>query len=262
MRRLRTLIAINEKQDVSALSALLATNPKLDLITACSYSDALDAIAECDVDIVVFDIDDAEGEAFDLASTLRCEIFSNPVTIFIASEAAHAARAFDMRVVDYILKPYDEPRLAKAIDYAVVEHVTRRKLVEEQVASTHDHLRLEGKHNRNESPHAPRIAVREAGRIQLLKVENIDRVEAEGRECVIHHNQTKHRIAGPFRRLAERLSVESFVQINRSILVNSNRIVELQEMCKGHLIAIMRNGDELPVSRRFRSRVLQQLDIS
>ena len=263
MTNLRTLIAVGEKQDVSKLASLIAANPILDLIAVCPYGNALDAIAAHNIDLVILDIDAEEAQAFELSGHLQRGNSFIPATIFVGSEASYAARAFDVRATDYVLKPLEKGRFAIAVDYAV-DHVIRHRAAMQQkkITSTRNYSDLEVKRNRHKPSHASRIVVRDAGRIQLIKVENIEIVEADGRDCLIHHNRLKHRVVGPLRHLAERLSVDSFIQISRSILVNIDRITELQEMCKGRLIVVMRSGHELSISRRFRSRVMQQLTVN
>ena len=84
-------------------------------------------------------------------------------------------------------------------------------------------------------------------------------IEADGRDCLLHCGAKTHRIDGPLAELAARLCNDRFVQVSRSSLVNIDSIAELQEMFKGDLVAIMKSGDEVPVSRRFRTQVLDRL---
>ena len=91
-----------------------------------------------------------------------------------------------------------------------------------------------------------------------MRNEQIEWIEADGRDCVLHCGSREHRVDGPFADLAARLS-DRFVQVSRSSLVNIDSIAQLQEMFKGDLVAVMKSGQEVPVSRRFRTQVLERL---
>ena len=104
-----------------------------------------------------------------------------------------------------------------------------------------------------------RLVVREHGRLHILRDDQIDWIEAEGRRCVLHCGNVQHRVDGPLTSLGARLRENCFVQVSRSVLVNVDRIRELQEMFKGNLVAVMKGGSEVAISRRFRTRVLVRL---
>ena len=103
------------------------------------------------------------------------------------------------------------------------------------------------------------LIVREHGRLHLVRDQQIDWIEADGRYCVLHCAGSRHRVSGPLTELGARLRSERFVQVNRSALINVDRIQELQEMCKGDLTAVMKGGAEVAVGQRFRTRVLRRL---
>ena len=83
--------------------------------------------------------------------------------------------------------------------------------------------------------------------------------EAEGRTCLLHCGNRSHRVPGPLAHVVKKLGPHSFVQANRSSFLNIERIAELQEMFKGALTAVLKNGDEVQISRRYRSMLMQCL---
>jgi DNA-binding LytR/AlgR family response regulator len=101
--------------------------------------------------------------------------------------------------------------------------------------------------------------VRENGRYLIVRNEQVDWIEADGRDCVLHCGSQAHRVDGPLTELAERLCADRFVQVSRSSLLNIDSIAQLQEMFKGDLVAVMKGGQEVPVSRRFRTQVMDRL---
>jgi len=59
--------------------------------------------------------------------------------------------------------------------------------------------------------------------------------------------------------LAARLRTAGFARTSRSSLINLKHLRELREMFKGDLIAILGNGEQVPVSRRYRTQVMAEL---
>ena len=101
--------------------------------------------------------------------------------------------------------------------------------------------------------------MRENGRYLIVRNEQVDWIEADGRDCVLHCGSKLHRVDGPLAELAERLCADRFVQVSRSSLLNIDSIAQLQEMFKGDLVAVMKSGQEVPVSRRFRTHVMDRI---
>ena len=160
-----------------------------------------------------------------------------------------------------MLKPFDGARLEKAL------RVPWERLQARQAASITERIRslIDGTATTALPVHAEdsaipgRLVVREHGRLHILRDDQIDRIEAEGRHCILHCGNAHHRIDGPLTSLGARLREHCFVQVSRSVLVNVDRIRELQEMFKGNMVAVMKGGAEVAVSRRFRKRVLVRL---
>jgi DNA-binding LytR/AlgR family response regulator len=105
---------------------------------------------------------------------------------------------------------------------------------------------------------AQRIVVRENGRFFIIPSAQIDWIKADRRNCVLHCGLQTHRVAGPFGDIVERLG-EHFVQVSRFSLINIDCILHLAEPSKGALCALMRNGEQVRISRRFRGAVMNRL---
>ncbi|MCI0669419.1 MAG: LytTR family transcriptional regulator [Myxococcaceae bacterium] len=104
-----------------------------------------------------------------------------------------------------------------------------------------------------------RFAVRQDGRVVLVRAEDVDWVEADGRYCVLHVGKEHHRIREALAAVEARLGHVGFVRASRSTLVNLERIRELHELFHGAVDVVLHNGDTVRVSRRCKEQLLRNV---
>src|SRR5205814_7268461 len=80
---------------------------------------AVEQINELDPDIVFLDVQMPDLDGFGVIENVEPATGSAPVYIFVTAHDAHAIRAFEVHAVDYLLKPYDKERFAKALVHAL-----------------------------------------------------------------------------------------------------------------------------------------------
>ena len=103
-----------------------------------------------------------------------------------------------------------------------------------------------------------RLVIKSSGRVLLLRIEEIDWIEAAGNYLRLHLGAETHLLRRTMNHLEAQLNAHQFMRIHRSAMVNIERIKELQPMFQGDYAVILRNGTELTLSRTYR-RNLQQL---
>jgi DNA-binding LytR/AlgR family response regulator len=81
--------------------------------------------------------------------------------------------------------------------------------------------------------------------------------EADGNYVVLHAGAARHRLRESLRGLVQRLDPAQFAQAHRSAIVNLTHVRELQAWFSGEYIAVMRNGEEIRVSRTYAPRMLR-----
>jgi two-component system LytT family response regulator len=106
---------------------------------------------------------------------------------------------------------------------------------------------------------ALRLMVKTAGRINFLRTEEIDYVEAERDYVRIHNGEKKHLLREKISRLEQQLPADRFLRIHRSTIVNVDRIKEMQPLSYGEYSVILHDGTRLTLSRSFRERVFSRL---
>lgn len=254
--RPRVLIAEDEDLARERLARMVEARADLELVAVCRDGRQAQAALDAgDVDIALLDIQMPGKNGMAVLGNLDNAL--GPLVIFTTAHQQYAVDAFAGRVTDYLLKPFDKARLNQALDLAR-ERLRGREAIELSE-------RIRSAIGATESSIAARptlrghIAVREDGRVQLLRHGQIEWVAAAGRHCVVHSASGRHIVDGPLAALAADLRESGFVQVSRSALINIEQIHELQEMFKGNLVAVLRSGAKVAVSRRYRGRVLGHL---
>jgi two-component system LytT family response regulator len=180
------------------------------------------------------------------------QVTHRPFVVFTTAHAQHAATAFELGALDYLLKPFGEQRLMKALERV------RAALGESGVAPPAlDRLRealASGPMNR--------LFVRSGGSVIPVAVSGVAWFEADGDYVIAHGGKNRYRymLHVPLSRLEVRLDPKRFVRIHRTHIVNLDHVVTFRPHGKGQLEAELRDGTRLVVSRE-RARDIRALGL-
>src|SRR3712207_3002 len=103
-----------------------------------------------------------------------------PLVIFVTAYDQHALRAFQVRALDYLLKPFDRERFVEALQRA------RAQLKQQESGDLGRRLLALVKDLRREQPRSERLIVKSGGRLFFLRTDEIDWVEAAGNYVRLH----------------------------------------------------------------------------
>jgi two-component system LytT family response regulator len=259
-QRPRVLIVEDEDPARLRLERILGSHPEYELVGSCR--NGLEARAAFDstaVDIALVDIEMPGISGMELLHIAAAREEPAPLVILTTAHSRFAVDAFAGRAVDYVLKPFDRARLETALR-AARDRLEQQSAVaiNRRIRSTLDESPPDDRALKSGSP-AHRFIVRANGRMRLIPLNDVAWIEADGHECILHCTDGRHRIEGPMSKLATRLRAAGFTRTSRSSLVNLKHVRELREMFKGDLIAILGNGEQVPVSRRYRAHVMADL---
>ncbi|WP_104023417.1 LytR/AlgR family response regulator transcription factor [Gemmatirosa kalamazoonensis] len=230
----RVVIVDDEPLARRGLRAHLARRTDVDVVGECaSGSAAVAAIRALTPDVVLLDVQMPGMDGFGVVDAVGVAM---PVTVFVTAYDAHALRAFEAQALDYVLKPIDPARLARALDRAVQRVAERRAGV------------------RGESP-LDRFLVRRAGRVVVVPADDVDWIEADGDYARLHVGAARHLVRETMGRLEATLDPRRFVRIHRSIIANVDRIAELRPHANREFVVVLRDGTRLKLSRSYRDRL-------
>lgn len=232
MSMIRALIVDDEPLARRGVRQLLGEYPEVEVVGECrDGGEALRSLAALKPDLVFLDIEMPGLDGFDLI-----EIFGErrmPIVIFVTAHETFAVRAFEVRALDYVVKPLNSARFGK-----VMERVRER-------------MRL--------SHPVDRIAVPTPTGERLLEQHEIDRIVADDYYANIDAGGVRYRVRLSLSDLERRLDDTRFVRVHRSAIVRTEDIRELRENGRG-MAVLLRDGTVLPVSRRRLARVKSVLD--
>jgi two-component system LytT family response regulator len=184
-----------------------------------------------------------------LGTAVLGRLTHRPFAVFTTAYAEHAVTAFELGAVDYLLKPFGAARLS-----ATMERV-RAALGEPSTDAPVDRLgEVLGK-----GP-LQRLFVRSGGAITPLPVASVLWFEADGDYVVAHTERGRHVLSLSLSRLEARLDAKRFVRIHRAHIVNLDQVVAFRRHGKGGMVAALRGGGQLAVSRA-KAQELRQLGV-
>lgn len=251
-RKISTLIVDDEPLGRERIRALLSADAEIEVIGECADGRrAIAAIEDGKPDLVFLDVQMPEVDGFGVLDAIYSERM--PAIIFVTAYDRYAVKAFEVHALDYLLKSFDRERFHAALQRAK-EEIRRSKggALNERLAGL-----LEDLQARKDRP--TRLAIKSAGRIVFLRVEEIDWVEAADNYVRVHSGREAHLIRETLHSLEQRLDPAKFLRIHRSSLVNLDRIRELQPIFHGDYVVKLTDGTELTLSRNYRERLLQPL---
>ncbi len=243
MTALRVLIVDDEPPARDLLRALLAEHDDVTVVAEANNGrQAVAAIRRHRPDLVFLDVQMPELDGFGVIEAVGSDRM--PAVVFVTAYDRYAVRAFESEAVDYLLKPFDAERLATALRRAAAGELGRR---------------LEGVMHRlrADRPAGRRLPVSRQGVVRFVEVDAIDWIEADGKHAILHTGRETHVVTETLAAVEARLEPDRFLRIHRSIVVNVDRIREVQPWFQGGFVLILQDGTRLTSGPTYRRRLLR-----
>jgi DNA-binding LytR/AlgR family response regulator len=248
MTAMRVVLVDDEPLALRRLRAMLAKHEDVEVLAECEDAAvAIEAMRTTKPDVVFLDIQMPEVDGFQLLEALS--VAPAPVLIFVTAHAEHAVRAFDADAADYLLKPFDQTRLSRALDRA------RTALSVDRGAAIGNDLREVLASLRGRSKYLERVAVQIGRRTIFVKSASIDWIEADGNYLHLHVGRQQYVIRSGLGILESQLDPAQFARVHRSAIVNLDRVQELRTVAPGEYRVVLTDGTDLSVSRGYRDRL-------
>lgn len=252
--RLRAVVVDDEPPARRKLERWLEQDPEVEVVATCANGyEALDALREHAVDVLFLDVQMPELTGFDVLA--RRLPGPAPLVVFATAYDRYAIEAFRHHAADYLLKPYDHERFASTLAHVKARHRAR--------AAEETQHRLTALLDAVQSPPAylEQIAVRRADRIDLVRVDDVDWIQAEGNYVLLHAGGARHLVRETLSRVVARLDPRRFLRIHRSTVVNLARVASLYPASHGDYTVVLADGTQLAMSRTYRDRLREVLEI-
>ncbi len=240
---LSVLIVDDEPLARQRLQHLLAREPDVRVVGNCG--DGLQAVAAIEAlnpDLVLLDVRMPELDGFGVVEAVGVDRM--PTTLFITAFGEHAHAAFEAQALDYVLKPVQPERFARALDRARTWVRARRTqgLRQPELEPLLATARA----------HADRFLVKAGERYVLVRTAAIQWIEAEDNYVRLHVEGHSYLLRMTMTAMAQRLDPRRFRRIHRSYIANLDAVQELQPWSSGDHLVLMKDGTRLSLSRTYR----------
>jgi two-component system LytT family response regulator len=259
--KIKTLIVDDEPLARRNLRLLLEKDPQIEIIDECRNGrEAVNAIKSFSPDLLFLDIQMPEMDGFDVLEKVGADKIQ--AIIFVTAFDQYAVKAFEVHALDYLLKPFDDVRFEKALQQAKsqIEQREINDLSQRLLALLKDRV-SDREHRAQAKTYLARLMIKLANRVVLLKVDDIDWIEADGNYAKLHVGNKSHLLREKMHDLESQLDPDKFVRVHRSVIVNLDRIKELHPHFNGDYIIVLADGAQLKLSRSRREHLEARLKI-
>jgi len=229
----KVIIIDDESLAIEELKEQLKAFPRLEIAETCSNGfEGIKAVSKHNPDLIFLDIRMPKINGFEML-----ELIDNPPkVIFTTAYDEYALKAFEANALDYLLKPYSEERLNKAVNRFLEAEP------EQGVKTDYSEIDfpVEGQH---------RIVVKSGNDIKIIPAEEIIYIES-------YDDYVKVNVAGDcylkkftMQKAEKLLDSSKFVRVHRSFILNIDFITRLERLGKESFIAILKDDTRIPLSK-------------
>jgi two-component system LytT family response regulator len=248
---IRTVLADDEVLARQKLRKLLKEFEDVDIVGECATArETIELVRLASPELLFLDICMPDMDGFDAVNALSSNSAGKlPQIVFVTANDRWAVRAFEFHALDYLLKPFTIERLNMAVQRA------RDRLTSDKTADRGD------MQNSGQEHYTTRMVFKSRGLLLFLSIGDILWIEAEENYVRIHTANESHLLRETIGRLESRLDPRSFIRVHRSSIVNLQYVKEVKNAADGDANVVLTNGEKIPMSRSYRSRIQRLIKI-
>jgi two-component system LytT family response regulator len=260
MTGFRVLVVDDEPLARAMVGAIVQGDADVASVVECGDARQVhELIAEHRPHIVFLDIEMPELSGIGVAEMVDD---AGPAIVFVTAFSQYATRAFDVKAIDYVLKPFSDDRLREALERA------KRRIRERRLGElAHELSSLSANLTDRPGPiggtgtgaaagpksYLQRLAFKVGDRSVVLKTSEIHWIEAEDYYVLLHTARGRHLVRVSMASLEAELDPTVFVRAHRAAIVNLDAVQELTTRDDSCLRLV--DGTRVPVSRARRRHV-------
>jgi two-component system LytT family response regulator len=243
---MKVLIVDDEPLAREGMRLLLSDEPDVTLVDeARNGAEAVKLVRAKRPDLVLLDVQMPELDGFGVLRELGADAM--PPAIFVTAHDQYAIQAFEVNAIDYLLKPVTRERFQQALA-RVRERVSAQGMDNGHVRALLQQLAARPRY-------LARVALRSAGRISFVSIEDVLYVQAAENYVQLHLENARHLLHVPIATLEASLDPEMFMRIHRSMIVNIRQVRELETGPHGEYIVVLKSGARLQSSRGYHEKI-------
>jgi DNA-binding LytR/AlgR family response regulator len=204
---MKCLIVDDNKMARMAMKQLISHSKELVLVRECANAmEAYNTINEESVDLIFLDIEMPGMTGLELIRNLGNK---SPLIIFSTAKKDYAVEAFELNVVDYLVKPVTTSRFLQSVEKAA-----------EAFASNKQEVKVEDQEF---------VFIKDNGVLKRINVDDILYLEAMGDYVKVHTALKFHVLHSTLKSIEEKLPSTKFIRVHRSYIVSLNKIDSIHE---------------------------------
>ncbi|HCI59160.1 MAG: LytTR family transcriptional regulator DNA-binding domain-containing protein [Bacteroidetes bacterium] len=243
---IKAIVIDDEPLARSLVLEFLKAFPNIEVVQECNDGfEGLKAIQQFQPQLIFLDIQMPKINGFEML-----ELIENPPgVIFTTAFDNYAIKAFEAHAIDYLLKPFSQERFYKSVT---------KFLETNSNAAVMDLVNAESNILPDEKN---RIVVKDGNRITIIPVDDVIYIEAYD-DYVKVHIQNGFKLKKKTMSYYENtLDKSRFLRVHRSYIVNLSLITRIEQYEKTSHIALLKNGQKIPLSKQGYARLKSVLGI-
>ncbi len=259
----KVIIADDEPEARQGLEILVRDDPSINVCAICRNGiEAIDAIMDHHPDLVFLDIQMPGVDGFEVINSIPKAIM--PVIIFVTAYDDYAIRAFEVKALDYLLKPFTDARFSEALLRAkkIIEIHSMEKRINalSQMASQYidEHrstdqviITMSGQNLSKQE----RLIFKSNGRVYFLPYVEVSRIEAFDYYLKVFVGEHFHLVRDSMKKMEEALPAEHFVRIHKSHIVNIGQVLNIFPLGNNEFQLELRSGIQIKSGRSYKANV-------
>jgi two-component system LytT family response regulator len=245
---MKVILIDDEPLSRDIIKSYLAKYKDLEVVAECNDGfEGVKAIMQHQPDLIFLDIQMPKINGFEMLELIE----QPPAVIFTTAFDEYAIRAFESNAVDYLLKPFSEERLRKAVD----------KFFEKSSAHVKDPTNTLLDAVATSPNQAERVVVKTGNKVKIIPIHEIHYIEADDDYAKVVTNEGSFLKNRTMQFYEKTLDPKFFVRVHRSYIVHVNQITRIDPYQKETHLAILRDGKQIPVSKTGYSKLKEILGI-
>ena len=216
-----------------AMRKLIEQVKEISLVAECENAmAAYNIVNQKPVDALFLDIEMPGMTGIELTKNLKDK---SPFIIFTTAKTDYAVDAFELNVIDYLVKPIEPARFLKAVDR-----------LKEAMESNKEQIQVKDREF---------LFIKDSGILKKVSADEIQYFEAMGDYVKIFTPQKFHIVHSTLKSIEDKLPPLKFMRIHRSYIVALNKIDFIEEG------VININGAAIPVADAYKSALNNRLNL-
>ncbi len=264
--RLTILAVDDERSQLEDLARLLRSFPGVEEVEcALDGADALVKASTQHYDAIFLDVRMPDLDGVGLARVLR-RFASPPEVVFVSAYDHAAVEVFELRAVDYLLKPVSRQRLEEALDRVATAVYSSGGASNGGASNVGASNGDRDPHGQLASPAAPEsemiaVSAIRGGATRLIARSSILYLQSHGDFVRVVTEDGRYLLRTTLNELEHRWEPYGFVRIHRQYLANLTRAVELQPLLGGTAQLTLAGGHTIPIARRHVGELARRLGV-